>query len=370
MKKLTRLALIGATGAGALAFAGPALAAFTPKLDVSVPNGLGATGSTRIHLAAVIPGTGTQETTARIVVYAPAGFTVNMPTPVATIGTIDARVRAGDLGGAIVPVTGTIEARPASGSALVSGVPIPLATLATQCTGTATHAGFWIFKLSAAGQTLELATYFDTTTGAEAALGSGKLTFCLPPDDVPAGTPGRSPLGIKLVDALLTFTSTYVNASSAGTYVWTSIWTPYNPGVGTANAAGTVTAISINGLPVQATLKAKYDKKKKTARLSGRISAAGQLQAGLKLPLFSGSSKAKLKRAGSTNKTTGTGAFTALRRIIKATFFQVRFAIPAVDFTAQGCAAVPAPPALPPCVSATVGAFSALTNIVKVVPKK
>ena len=126
-------------------------------------------------------------------------------------------MRAGDLGGAIVPVPGEIDVRPPSGTALVSGVPIPLSQLALSCTGTTTHTAYWVFRLTAAGNALELAAFFDMTAGAEQALGTSKITFCLPPDDVPAGTPGRSPLGIKLVDAVLTFNAgIYTNPSTAG----------------------------------------------------------------------------------------------------------------------------------------------------------
>ena len=166
-----------------------------------MPNGLGASGKVKIHTA-VGP---TDDTTARLVVYSPVRFAVNGGTAGSVIGTVEARVRAGDLGGAIVPVPGEIEVRAPTGTALVSGVPVPLAQLAMQCTGTTTHTAYWVFKLTAAGNALELAAFFDLTTGAEQALGTSKITFCLPPDDVPAGTPGRSPLGIKLVDAVLTF---------------------------------------------------------------------------------------------------------------------------------------------------------------------
>ena len=201
MRTLTRLAIIGGASTLALALAAPALAAFTPRLDVSVPNGLNASGQVKIHTA-VGP---TDDTTARLVIYSPVRFTVNGGAVGSVIGTADARVRAGDLGGAIVPVPGDIEVRAPTGTALVSGVPVPLAQLATTCTGTTTHTAYWVFKLTAAGNALELAAFFDLTTGAEQALGTSKITFCLPPDDVPAGTPGRSPLGIKLVDSVLTF---------------------------------------------------------------------------------------------------------------------------------------------------------------------
>lgn len=365
MKKLTRLAITGGAATLSLALSSPALAAYTPKLDVSVPNGLGATGKVKIHLA-VAP---TDETTARLVAYSPLRFTVNGGSPGSTIGTAEARVRAGDLGGAIVPVPGTIEVRDASGTAIISGVPVPLSALALSCTGTTTHTAYWVFKLTAAGSALELPAFFDLTTGAEQALGTSKITFCLPPDDVPPGTPGRSPLGIKLVDALLTFDGgVYTNPTSAGPYLWASIWTPYNPGVGTANAAGTVTAISLTPLPVALTLTGKFVKKTKSATLSGKFSIAGQGVRGVKLPLFSGAKKTGLKSAGTTKATTATGVFAAVKKMAKTTYYQVRFAVPAIE-DASFCQLLPAA-GLPRCVSASVGGFAVLSKIVKVAFKK
>ena len=73
MKKLTRLAIIGGASTLALALSAPALAAFTPRLDVSVPNGLNASGKVKIHTA-VGP---TDDTTARLVVYSPIRFAAN-----------------------------------------------------------------------------------------------------------------------------------------------------------------------------------------------------------------------------------------------------------------------------------------------------
>jgi hypothetical protein len=366
LKKLTRLAIIGGASALALALSAPALAAFTPQLDVSVPNGLGASGKVRVHLA-VAP---TDDTTARLVVYSPVRFTANGGTVGSVIGTADARVRAGDLGGAIVPVPGEIEVRSPSGTALISGVQVPLAQLALSCTGTTTHTAYWVFKLTAAGNALELPAFFDLTAGAEQALGSSKITFCLPPDDVPPGTPGRSPLGIKLVDAVLTFNAGIItNPSTAGLYMWASIWTPYNPGVGTANAAGTVTAISVNPLPVTLTLSGKFNKKRKSAALAGKIGLAGVFTNGIKLPLFAGATAKGLKRSGSTNATKTSGAFTAIKKMVKTTFYQVRLAIPAV-LTPELCAAIPAGLPLPRCVTSTVGAFAIASKVVKVTFRK
>ena len=362
MSTLTRVAILGSASALALALSAPALAAFTPRLDVSVPNGLSASGPAKIHFA-VGP---TDDTTARIVTYSPMQFGVNGGTPGSTIGTVVARARAADLGGAVVPVPGTIEVRDSTGTAIVSGVPVPLAQLALQCTQTTTHTAYWVFKLTAAGNAIELAAFFDVTTGAEQALGTSKITICLPPDDLPVGTPGRSPFGIKLVDAMLSFArGVYTNPGQAGAYLWTSIWTPYNPGVGTANVAGTVTAISVTPLPVTLALRGAFSKPRKSAALAGRILIAGTFVAGVKLPLFAGKNRTGLKRAGSTNGTKASGAFTATKKMVRTTYYQVRFATPAVD-TPQLCQSLPAG-ALPRCVTSTVGGFSVRSNTVKVV---
>ena len=62
----------------------------------------------------------------------------------------------------------------------------------------------WIMNLSVAGQTLAVPMYVNPTVGPEQALGGYKLSICLPPPDVPVGTPGRAFQGAQLLDAQLT----------------------------------------------------------------------------------------------------------------------------------------------------------------------
>ena len=91
--------------------------------------------------------------------------------------------------------------------------------------------------LSAAGTALQVPTFLVPTSGAQAALGPAYIGICLPPPDVPAGTPGRSTFGAKVYSAKLTINGVF---SPVPLGAWIAFWTPYNPGIGTVNVAGTV----------------------------------------------------------------------------------------------------------------------------------
>ena len=66
--------------------------------------------------------------------------------------------------------------------------------------------------------------------------------------------------------------------------------------------------------------------------------------------------------------TTAAGVFAAVKRMVRTTYYQVRFAIPAVD-TPESLPLLPAV-GLPKCVSASLGSFAVLSSIVKVTFKK
>jgi hypothetical protein len=70
---------------------------------------------------------------------------------------------------------------------------------------------------------------------------------------VPVGTPGRAQFGAKLLSATFTV-SAITQPTASGDFRWTSLWTPYNPGKGTPNAAGSVETQAISHLPTQAKL--------------------------------------------------------------------------------------------------------------------
>ena len=105
-------------------------------------------------------------------------------------------------------------------------------------------------NLSVAGQTLAIPLYVNPTAGPEQALGGYKLSICLPPPDVPVGTPGRAFQGAQLLDAKLTVNSIFTTPTGGGLIKWETLFTPYNPGKGTLNVAGTFEARAFVPLPI------------------------------------------------------------------------------------------------------------------------
>jgi hypothetical protein len=114
-------------------------------------------------------------------------------------------------------------------------------------------------------------------------------------------------------------------------------------------------------LPAQLTLKAKV--KKKTATLSGalRLNSAGM--AGQKVTLLAGSSRTRLKAAGSATTRAG-GAYSLRKTVRKTTYFRAQVTVPVRAATCTG--GVPGIP----CASATANGFSVQSAIIKVVPRK
>jgi hypothetical protein len=257
MRKTIRFAMLLGASFAALAFAGTALASFSPKLIVSSATPEAAGGGGAVRVGALVGNT--DDPTAKVSIYVPTGYQVNTTTAVGTkLGDVTATAAAADLGGAVLPLTGELD------------VAAPDATAAGQC-GT-TDVQMWNLKLTAAGQTLNVPMHLVQANAAESASGyTYKLVICLPPPDVPVGTPGRAQFGAKLLSATFAV-SAITQPTASGDFRWTSLWTPYTPGKGTANAAGSVETQAIRHLPTQA--KLTVTKKKvtttKTKRVNGK----------------------------------------------------------------------------------------------------
>ena len=178
--------------------------------------------------------------------------------PGTKVGTAKAQVSALALGGALLPLAGDIVVAP-------PGAVTPASQ--TGCIGPVAPQLTLLLVLQAAGQTINLPAYILPTSGAQTALGSTQLVFCLPPPDLPA--PVGATFGAKFLSADLTLNGVIGPVVQGA---WVAFWTPWNAGVGTVNTAATVVspaAIAPGGI----TLSGR--KVKGVKRLSGRVTQGG-----------------------------------------------------------------------------------------------
>jgi hypothetical protein len=246
MKKSHRVVLVVVAALSTLAFANAALASYAPKLVVAslTPQAAGGGGPVRIGASVA----NADDPTARVQIYVPTGYQIGTPAAGTKIGDVTATAAAADLGGAILPLTGELQ------------VVAPNPAGAAQCGVAASQ--YWNLALTAAGQTLNVPLYVVAASAGEQTAGfQAKLVVCLPPPDVPAGTPGRAQFGAKLLSASFGV-SAITQPVASGDYRWTSLFTPYNPGKGTPNAAGTVETQALRHVPTQ--IKLNVGKKKIT----------------------------------------------------------------------------------------------------------
>jgi len=349
MTKRIRVALVGAVSLLALAFAGSALASFTPKLTVT--NATQAAGSGG-GVTITVQVNQTDDPTAKVSIYVPNGYQLNSPNPGTKLGDVKATAQAADLGGAVLPLTGD----------LLAVDPKQFATQQAAC-GVTTVAATWDLHLTAAGQTLDVPMFVVQNTGPELTVGQFKLVICLPPPDVPAGTPGRATFGAKLLSATFT-SSAFTNPPSAGEYRWTSAWTPYTPNTGKPNAAGSLEVQSLVRLPTQVALTARKTRTFKNVKVKGktvkqlwtrvaviaRVTENTQPVAGIRVTMTVNG-----KRLGAASTDTKNGAVTGTFLLRKGTAtVAASGAIPTRDLGAPGCVKTAIFGGIP-CSDATVG---------------
>jgi hypothetical protein len=331
MKTILRLAVLAFAGIGTLALAGNALA--TQKLSVK---------QTTTSLTIKVSQAQSDAQPASISIYVPSGYSINTSAaPGTKIGSTSGTVFSRD---ANIPL-------PLSGDVVV----VPPTTNAPGC-DPVPHIAVWNLALSVAGQSINLPVHVDQLAGAEASRGAYKLVVCLGPDDVPVGTPSRSPNGARLLDA--TFTVNNIFTVPAGQSIWKTITTPWAGGV--PNVAGTVEtrAFVANGT---ATLAKKVNAGKRLVKFTGKVTQAGTAVSGARVSLLVNG-----KTAGFSARTNGSGNFSlVLKKTGKksTSTFQARTTVAERDITSTGCAS---PTTAAPCVSATASAFTAVSARIRI----
>jgi hypothetical protein len=336
MRTVLKLAVLAIASTAALAFAGNALA--VQKLSVTQ-------SATSLTIKVSQPQTDPQP--ARVQIFVPTGYTLNTSAaPGTVIGTTSGSVFARD---ANIPL-------PLSGDVVVA----PANTNAAPCF-TGTHQAVWLLRLQVAGQSIQLPLAVDPTSGANAAFGAFQLVTCLAPSDVPQGTPGRSPNGAQLLEAVFTVNNIFQVPALEAT--WKALTTPYTPATGVPNVAGSVETRALVGSGTLSLSTKVTNKKKRVLRISGKLAQAGAGVVGAQVRLLLNGKSSKF-----TARTSSTGNYSiVLRKTGKkktTTTFQARVTVAERDATSTGCAA----PTLPvvPCVSTTASGFTALSPRKKV----
>jgi hypothetical protein len=340
MKRRIGTVAIGLAALAALIAVPAAMAAYaSPKLTITQT----ATGT--VVKASLDPN---DDPTAAVLIVAPNGTQLTTTqAPGTVLGPVKALVKALDLAGADLPLEGQlIVAAPgqipaATQAACIGPGVVPLAT--------------WVMVLTAAGQTLQVPTYLVKTGGALAQIGPAVIAICLPPPDVPVGTPGRATFGAKVYSAELAINGVFSPVTSGA---WVSSWVPYTAGAGKPNPAGQVIAPATIA-PGAVSISAKASGK--GAVITGSVTQAGQPRGGATVTVLGGSAKSKLTTRKRV-KVSATGKFAA--KFAVGTFFRADAAAtggsaPAVCATLQ--------PLLGgiPCVNPTVSGFAAKSKVVK-----
>jgi hypothetical protein len=230
-----------------------------------------------------------------------------------------------------------------------------------------TNAAVWNLNLSVAGQTLVVPLYVNPTAGAATALGAYNLKICLPPWDVPMGTPGRAFQGAQLVDSKFTVNNIFTTPAGGGQLRWESFFTPYTPGKGTPNPPGTFEARAIVPLPIALGIHAKTSGKSGVTTLTGTLAEGGVPDAGFTVSVFRSSTSTGLTPFASVKTATnGSWKLNVKVKKHKSAYFQAHAIAKERDFTAQGCANPLLAFAPQGCVSATLSPWSAVSVLLKV----
>src|SRR3954453_19764712 len=276
MGRSVRLTVLGSATALALAVTAIADASYTPSMGVFQET-YKSSGARAVTI--VVAQEKGDEPTSRILIYAPTGYKATLPqAPGTTIGAVVADVQVLDLGPNALPLKGPVKADNPANYPAASNL----------CTPGVTHEAVWTLNAALPGQPANpIPVYVDHSTGQEAGFSSAKLTLCLRDPPLAAGDPRRPPNGTKFLDAAFTVKAEFTNPSAAGNHLWRSVFTPYTPGTGAANAAGTREAQGVVPMPYSLSLK-RVKARRGFYRVAGTLNLNGSAPTGVAVTLFAG----------------------------------------------------------------------------------
>lgn len=362
MSKRLRIALTLGASLLALAFAGQALAAYTPRVTFS---------SSPQSVTVGYQQGNDDDATARITFFAPVGAEANLSQSVGTdIGGAFARVFATELQTEIT-LTGDVLVGDKTNATLQA--------LGMVCTGTASHDAIWVLRVAVgSAEPLDIPAFVDRASGATATFSSLTITVCFRSPYIPPAQ-GGAPQGNKPLAARLTLNGVFSFPSASPSARWTGLFIPWAPGTATVNPLAAAESQVIAQQPVRFGLNAKLVRKTKKvkrkgktvrvkvyrARLTGRLRAGGQAVSGAPVVLRAG------KKAIAVTRTNSAGAFSRLVRLSKTTTFTAT-ARRGPGASSDGCQPlIPLGPGLnPTCTGVTIGEVTASASRTVRKPKK
>jgi hypothetical protein len=175
--------------------------------------------------------------------------------------------------------------------------------------------------------------------------------------------------GTKIDNFELTLTG-FTIPTKAGDYRWRALWTPYAPGTGNVNTAGTVESQSVVRVPpgllslgAKKVAQTVHGKVRQIVKLSGRLLLDGEPASGVKIGFSHGPAKSRLTSFGSV-KTGTTGTFLLTSRLTRPTWFQGGVTIPRQELGPAGC--TPSFGTGVACVNASISGFRLVSRMVHV----
>jgi hypothetical protein len=348
MKRFSRLTVLACAAALALVVVAAAAASYSPSMGIFQATYKPARAGA---VTIIVAQEQSDDPTARIVIYSSPGYKATLTqAPGTTIGDVVAHVKILDLSTNTFELSGAVKAdNPAN---------YPAAS--NPCTPGLSHEAVWTLNAALPGQPANpIPVYVDHTTGPEAAIGAVKMTTCFRDPTLPANDPRRAPNGLKFVDAAFSVKGVFTNPANAGNALWRSEFTPYTPGTGLPNAAGTREGQAIVPTPYSISVK-RVRARRGFVRFAGVVNVAGSLPSGASLSLFAGvkvKSGIKFTKVGSAR--TRRGKYVFNRRLPKkVTYF----------FVERPPTVAPCAGPLVPCTAAVVS--NAISKVVKVAPPR
>jgi hypothetical protein len=341
-----RCGTVGVAVLVALVVAGRSLGAIAPHLVVT--SGVGSGGAQTLSIS--VSKQKGDDPVGQIQVFVPTAFGLSSPPVGARLGTITARVVAGGLN----PTAEQFM----SGSVVAISPTDPAAAYEGATCDASQHLAAWMARLGAGTTSFDFPIFVDAASDTGASFGPYVLVACFRPSDLPATDPNRSRGGSSFDSFTLTLTP-FTAPTSAGAYLWRSLWTPFVAGTGSLDPAGSVEAQStdqvlMSGITIDAT---KTTVKLRGAPLTllivfGRVLLDNQPQAGVLVRVRHGAAATRLVALGRVG--TGSDGVYLIVTVLQATqYLQASADLPVTDLGPNGCQPSFADV---PCLDATTGA--------------